>query len=198
MKDVPKKSPAVATGKRFASVRELLKETGSDPETSERVAKMERESRLVGVLISLRQQANLTQQQMAKKLNVTQSAISKLESSKDEELTLENLRKYSEATGQRLIVNIGKPLNHVEAVKYHAFGIKDQLGALARMARQDGELEQSIQAFFGEAFFNILEILARCQDQMPGNEAEIRVKKLGSPVRGDTRRQSLQIEEIAA
>jgi hypothetical protein len=70
-------------------------------------------------------------------------------------------------------------MNHVEAVKHHAFAIRDHLSSLAEMADQDGEINQAIQGFFGEAFFKILEILSKCQEQLPSEKPEISVKKLG-------------------
>ena len=181
--ELKKNHPAAATGNRFASVADLMKGTDTPQPIVDKVAQLERESRIVGVLISMRQQAKMTQQQMAEKIGLTQGAISKLESSNDADLTFEEVRKYSKATGQRLIVNIGKPMSHVEAVKYHAFGIKEHLSSLAEMAHQDGDMKQAIQAFFGEAFFYLLDIFDKCQNQMPSDEPEIRIKKVGSPIK---------------
>lgn len=76
----------------------------------------------------------------------------------------------------------GEPLTHVEAVKVHALGIKKRLTALAELAQKDEEIERSIQGFFGEAFFNILGILAKCHEKMPHNSGvQLRVELIGSP-----------------
>jgi hypothetical protein len=78
--------------------------------------------------------------------------------------------QYAKATGERIGVWFGKPLNHVESVKYHALAIREDLSALAKLAHRDEELQTAIQAFFGEAFFNMLTILAECQVKMPNAE----------------------------
>jgi hypothetical protein len=43
------------------------------------------------------------------------------------------------------------------------------LESLAQIANRREELEKDIQAFFGEAFFNTLTILAAGGDKLPGN-----------------------------
>ncbi len=52
----------------------------------------------------------------------------------------------------------------------YALAIRRRLSALAELAQEDEELEPAIQGFFGEAFFNILTILEKCQQEMPGSE----------------------------
>jgi hypothetical protein len=64
--------------------------------------------------------------------------------------------------------------------------------ALAKIAQKGEDLEKSIQAFFGEAFFNLLDILAQCQGQMPnsqGDKVEIRLEIIGctSAIKPSTR-----------
>ncbi len=101
---------------------------------------------------------------------MTQSAISKLEAGKDSEVTVRHISRYAKATGERIGLWFGKPLSHVQSVKNHAMAIKDHLSALAKLAHRDEELHTAIQAFFGEAFFNMLTILAECQEKMPNTE----------------------------
>jgi hypothetical protein len=73
-------------------------------------------------------------------------------------------------------------MNHVEAIKAHALGMRERMLALAKIAQQDGQLEREVQAFFGEAFFNILTILATCQQQMPNkNEFEFKIEIQSAP-----------------
>jgi transcriptional regulator with XRE-family HTH domain len=120
--------------------------------------------------------AGLTQDEMAGKLGVSQGCVSKWESGLDEELTLKVIADYARITDERIGICLGKPMTHVEAVKANAFALRDRLRALASLAKDDSQLEQSIQAFFGEAFFNLLGIFENCQKEMPGREDfEIRV-----------------------
>ena len=52
------------------------------------------------------------------------------------------------------------------------------------MAHGDSDMEQAIQAFFGEAFFNILTILSKCQNEMPNSkDVQVRMKQIGNPTK---------------
>ena len=175
-----KKAPTVPTGRRYNSVEELLEGELIADEVKSLVRDLDKETCLVQQMVEMRKAAGLTQQQMADALGKTQGAISKLESSLDSELTVAEMHEYSNATKQRFMILFGKPLNHVEAVKWHAFGIRDHLSALASLAHKDEDIESAIQSFFTEALTNILSIVAKCHTELPnGNRvSEIRLKKL--------------------
>jgi len=162
-----KKGRARPTGKRYSSVQELMRGENIASEVQSRVAELEKEGAVTEFLANLRVAAGLTQAQVAEKFGVSQSAISKLEAGRDEDLTLGDVRQYAEVTGRGIVLSFGKPLTHVKAVKFHASEIKQHLTALAKLAQKDVELESSIRGFFGEAFFNLLTILAECSQQMP-------------------------------
>lgn len=164
----PKKNDAKPTGRRYASVDEFLKgELPSD--IGDGVRKLATETRLTRTLAAMRVKAGYTQETLGEKMDPprTQSTISKLEAGRDEELTLADIREYSRVLNERVGFVFGPPLNHVEAIKGHALEMKRHMLALAKIAQQDGEMEREIQAFFGDAFFNILSILATCQGNMP-------------------------------
>lgn len=182
MDETPEKpSPTKPTGRRYASVAAMLKGEGFPDDVKGKLAAIENETGVVHCLEKLRWASGHTQEDVAKVLGCTQSAISKLESGRDEDLTLGQIRAYAEVTQQRFGLVFGKPMNHVEAVKAHALAIRRHLTGLAHLARQDEDLEKAIQAFFGEAFFNILDILSRCQTEMPnGGNIEVRVLQTDS------------------
>jgi transcriptional regulator with XRE-family HTH domain len=167
---------AKPTGRKYGSVAELMRGEGVSQEVQGRVKELENETRVVLQLAKLRQAAGITQEEMAKFLGVTQSAISKLESGTDGEVTLREIKEYARATDQRIGVMFGKPRTHVESVKCHALAIKHHLECLAQIANRHDELEKDIQAFFGQAFFNILNILAECGDKLPGNGKDFEVR----------------------
>lgn len=176
-----KKAHLPLTGRRYNSVDEFLAGECVSADVRSAVSTLDKETAVVETLIRARRDAGLTQQQMADKIGKTQGAISKLESSSDPEITLEELAAYAKATGQNFGVMIGKPMNHIESVKYHAFGIKEHLSKLAKEAHRNEEVEQAVQAFFGEAFFNILTILSKCHDEMPnGSTIQVRMRKVGN------------------
>src|SRR6266498_4851583 len=171
--DHKKDAATKPTGRRYSSVDELMRTEGIPQEVQAKVSEIEAATKVVEQLSLLRQMAGLTQEEMAPVLGFTsQSAVSKLESGLDEEITIGQIRKYVEASGQRVGIVFGKPLNHVESVKAHAFGMKNHLSALASLAHKGDDLKIEIQAFFGEAFFNILTILSQCQAEMPEMKPE--------------------------
>lgn len=176
MEDKTDRAPAEPTGRRYDSVRDLMIGESIPAKVQEKALQIEKDTRVVSQLALLRQKVGITQEQMAKHLEVTQSAISKFESGNDDDITIRFIREYARATKQNISITLGKPLNHVEAVKVYALGIKGRLEALATIANQNEALEKDIKGFFGEAFFNILTILATCSDKLRKNTPEFEVR----------------------
>jgi transcriptional regulator with XRE-family HTH domain len=177
-----KKTAAKSTGRRYTSVEELMRVEGVSDEVQKHFKEIVNATRVVHQLAHLRHIAGLTQEEMAEKLGISQSAVSKLETGRDEDLTLAQIREYAKVSGQRICIVFGKPLQHVEAVKICANGMRHHLSALASIAHKGEEMEKEIQAFFGEAFFNILDILAGCQGEMPDpGKIDFRLEVLEQP-----------------
>jgi len=186
------------TGRRYASVLDMLKNEGVSSEICQQVETLNAETKVVRRLVLLRTQAGLTQSDLAKKIGCTQSRISKVEASKDIDLTLGAIRDYVKATNGRINFGFGMPVNHVQAVKAHAFSIKRHLELLADIAKKHDELEPHIQGFFGEAFFNILGILSECHEQMPNSarpEFEMSLSPQSEPFPSVRRLAALEDEE---
>lgn len=172
-----KTDPPQPAPERYGSLDELMAATGVSADTQKAVRELAKGSQLTRHLAALRTTAGLTQAAMAERLDCTQSCISKLEAGADEDVTMKQLRAYAEATGQSIGVAVGQRPNHVEAIKNYAAGIHYHLQALAKLAHQDEELEAGIQSFYNEALLNILDIIGRCQNQMPhAGKVEIRVE----------------------
>lgn len=182
--DINNKTSTEPTARRYSSVADLLKGEGASRELQESVSDLSKATQLTRQLACMRTKAGLTQAQMAERLNCTQSCISKIEAGQDDELTIRVLREYAQATDLRIGLNMGKPLTHVEAVKAHALALRERLNALAAIARTNGEMQTNIQAFFGEAFFNLLDVFESCQRQMPGaGDFEIQLEIHAEPNR---------------
>lgn len=182
MNTIPDKTEqAKPTGRRYMSVSDLLQGEKVTGEVRAEFSALDSQTRVVQQLVSLRARVGMTQTEFAKKIGCTQSRISKIEASKDADITLGVIRDYVQATESRISLFCGKPVSHVESVKNHAMSIRRHLEALADIAHKHDELEPHIQGFFGEAFFNILSILAECQNQMPKGreEFEMHLTSLG-------------------
>ncbi len=81
-------------------VRRLKAKWLKDPEFKKAYEKMAPEFRLAKTLISARVKAGLTQQELAQRMNTTQSAVARLEAGNSLP-SLKSLYRYAEATGTR-------------------------------------------------------------------------------------------------
>jgi len=159
------------TDRSYESFGDFIKGENVSVDVQQKIAEIESVTNVVTMLAAMRTRAGLTQEQMSEKLGNTQSAISKIENGRDEAIMLTTIQAYAAATGERIMAVFGPPLNHYEAVQMHAAGLKENLLALAKRANQQEELETEIQAFFGQAFFHILNILASCEKVLPRRAA---------------------------
>jgi transcriptional regulator with XRE-family HTH domain len=168
----PRKNNLLPSGRRYKSVAALMEAQNTPGEIREEVQKLAASTRVVDELCRMRTRAGLTQAQIAERIGCTQSRISKMEGSIDRDLSLGEIFDYVKATGSQISIGIGKPLTHVQSVKAHAAGIRKHLRSLADLAKKHDELEPDIQAFFGEAFFNLLKILSECQGALERERVE--------------------------
>ena len=168
------------TEREYLSVKDLLRGERISSKVRQGVEKIADESRLSHLLTKMRIHAGLTQCDMAKKLQIAQGTVSKIENSNDADLTVGIICKYTAETRQRISLHIGKPLNHVEAVKHHAFAMREHLLELAKLAKQhedDESIEQEIHAFFGETLLNVLHVVGSCANELPrGKDFEFRME----------------------
>ncbi len=163
-------TPSPATRpQRFASVRDLVKATAADGGQVREFDRRIKGSVIVNALIRSRAAAGMTQADVAEKMTCTQSAVSKLEHVADAELTLQDIASYLHATGGRLNLGIGKQPNRVERIKELAICLKSELESLADLSSNsdDPSIRQSINGFFGEAWFNLFKILCDTTSRLP-------------------------------
>lgn len=160
--------------KRFASVRDLVKATAPNDTQVREFDRRIKGSIIVNALIRTRAAAGMTQADVAEKMACTQSAVSKLEHAADAELTLQDIASYLHATGGRLNLGIGKQPNRVERIKELAICLKGELECLADLSSNsdDPSIRQSINGFFGEAWFNLFKILCDTTSRLPKEPEE--------------------------
>lgn len=85
----------------MTDVNELFEEWKKDPEFVKEYEALEEEFSLASALISARSQADMTQEDVAKKMATSQSYIAKLEGGAVSP-TMKALKRYAAATGSRL------------------------------------------------------------------------------------------------
>ena len=86
-------------------LKDLKKRLMEDPEFREEYARADEEYKLIKALVRARTAANLTQEELARRLGTTQSAIARLEGGRVSP-SYATLRRYAEATGTRLTVGL--------------------------------------------------------------------------------------------
>lgn len=90
---------------KTTTLNELKKRYMEDPEFREAYALVDEEYALVETLVRARTAANLTQEEVARRIGTTQSAVARLEGGKVSP-SFATLRRYAEATGTRLTVGL--------------------------------------------------------------------------------------------
>ena len=175
--------PAKSAPRTYASVEDLIKGEGLGDKVQQAYAQLVQDTCVTDGLTRLRRRSKLTQAEIAQRLGVTQAAISKIESGRDETLTLAIISAYASTSRQRITFSFGKPLTHVEAVKQHALGLRHHLEALASLAHKDEAIARDIAGFFREASLNIDQIVAHCRERLPKNtKVEVRMQTHVGPI----------------
>jgi len=91
--------------RRFRTFREHLKEELKDPEFRREFEKQRRYLALSMKILKLRKKKGLTQAELARRMDTSQQAISRIESGDYEGFTLKTLEKFAEATGTHLKID---------------------------------------------------------------------------------------------
>ena len=89
----------------MSRVSELKKKWMKDPEFRQEYEALETEFSIVRMLIDAMQKANLTQEEVAKRMQTRQNVIARLESGKANP-SIATLRKYAKATGTKLTMQM--------------------------------------------------------------------------------------------
>jgi transcriptional regulator with XRE-family HTH domain len=153
--------------KRYSKVSDMVEATAS-PDFAEAFKKQVAERQLIQKLQLLRVHCGLSQADVADRLKCTQSKISKLESGKDNDLSIGDLLGYANATGYGIqIVFIKEDEKLVDEVKYHFFETKKLMERLVELADVDEDIAKGIAGFFGEACLNFVTMLLEKVKKLP-------------------------------
>ena len=87
-------------------VKKLHEKWMKNPEYVKEWEAAEEEFAIARALIKARAKANLSQAEVAKRMNTTQSAIARLEGGANPSINM--LRRYAKATGTRLEINLSQ------------------------------------------------------------------------------------------
>jgi transcriptional regulator with XRE-family HTH domain len=160
---IPMKKPT-----QHRSVSDMVRDLSEDRAFAEEFANRLSERQLIKVLTVLRTRAGLSQQELAERLQCTQSKVSKLESSKDADVRLGDLMNYTGAVGYGLrVFLVPKGQKIVDEVKMHACVISRLLDRLVKLAGEGGVMTRAVARFLGEATFNLTRLVKEAAAGLP-------------------------------
>jgi len=142
---------------KYKNFGEMISALGEDELTRELKREIEKKA-LAKFLFFLRCKANLTQEELAKRMKCTQSRISKIEDSYDEDLAIKDIIDYGKALG--FILEIGlrpKDVRIVDQLHYHINGIKLCLNQLTKLSDGDESIEKGILDVCKQTLFKMIE-----------------------------------------
>jgi len=159
--------------KKYKSVLEMEKDLGESSDFYSSLEKEIKGQRVARAIFSIRNKKGLTQKELSEKMKITQSAVSKLESSPDKKITIGQLLAVSRAMGTTTeLLIFDKEMKSVDKVKYHWFKIKAELDNLISLCNGDKEIQKGVQQFTEEAFINITSGLIKQLERVKGGKQE--------------------------
>jgi len=155
---------------KYKSVEEMAAATIPSQEFNKELSRQLRARSVANHLVALRGSRGLSQQDIAKRMECSQSRISKLEQTDDEDLRLGDVARYLNAVDFSLQIGMTErkqPL--VDTVKYHVFAIRQALRKLIKLAHMDEDIARGVAGFFGEACYNFIKMMQKSVEEMPSD-----------------------------
>lgn len=163
--------------KKSAKISDLLNEMGIDKEIVKGVEKNIKNHSISQGLTTLRAKADLTQSEMAKKMGVSQSFISKLEVASNDQIKLGDFDKFVSTLGYELTITVSKPQNIAEKIKNTYNQLSALLTELQQYAVNDAAILKSIANFELEATHNMLHLASALLESSASKLNKIQPRK---------------------
>jgi transcriptional regulator with XRE-family HTH domain len=154
--------------KQFKNVNELIKGISEDENFKKDAIKQISENGLGKFLFFLRCEHRMTQKELAEKMGCTQGRVSKIESAKDDSLSIKDFIDYGNALGLELEIGFrSKEMKWVDMVKYHAFQMQRYLNNIVQVAKEDKALEEGALNFCFETLKNVPVLILNTMSKLP-------------------------------
>ena len=154
--------------KQFKNVTDLIKGISEDENFKKNAVKQISENGLGKFLAFLRCEHRLTQHGIAEKIGCTQGRVSKIESAKDDSLSIRDFIDYGNALGLELEIGYRpKKMTWVDMVKYHAFNMQTYLNRMVEVAKEDKAIEAGVLDFHLEALKNVPTMILESMSKLP-------------------------------
>lgn len=147
--------------KKAKNISELMNNVGLKKSTKESVEKEKQRRSLSNLLTIIRCDHNLTQKQLAKKIGCHQSKISKVESSYDEDIKIDDLLKYAKALNLQLGIGFNrKKAKIADLIKYHLNKTQQYYEKLVKLAQDDPALDAGVGEFIEAMSIKSIKVMA--------------------------------------
>jgi transcriptional regulator with XRE-family HTH domain len=161
-------------GKTYKSVEDMVRGVLGDKD-GDKFEKEQAARELANNLSAIRCLKNLSQAELAKKIGCSQSAISKIEHSKDAMISIGELQMYAQALELQVIISFENQGEcAVNKIKYHAAEIRKQLDILSHAAGKDVKIFEGVAKFFNEAMLNVLAIFAESAKKLDSHARKLK------------------------
>ncbi len=158
------------------SVSEMLGRATGDKglqrELEERVGRR----KIAKMLFRLRSSAELTEEQLGRKLGISGEEVSRIEHTDTDNLSVGVFVRYVRAAGFDVAMLFHpQKITAVEWVKWHFMECNRKLSALAELAQgeeRDSQILSGIRHFLGEAIFNFLDMLSDSAKRLPSGRSK--------------------------
>lgn len=138
----------------------VLADICDDQTLSAEVERELRETRFATMMVENRVRKGLTQKDIADRMGVSSSTVSRLENSRDAELQYGEVESYLKALDLDLSVTVfDKNMSTTDWIKYNVFEIQrllEHLTTIAKECNDDPTIVDGISKFRGEVLFNFL------------------------------------------
>jgi transcriptional regulator with XRE-family HTH domain len=167
---------------KFKSTADAAAHLAGEPEVAKRVKSEIRRNELVSTLLQMRIDKGLTQEQIAERMGVNPSTVSRIESGNDRQLKWTDIVGYVAALKIQMgILFDDETLPAATRIKQCVFKIDEELKFLAEHAKQQGDepaIVQGIDRFYRDVLFNFAIRFAENRNQL---DSVMKVIKFPSP-----------------
>jgi len=161
--------------KQFKNVADLITNLSEDESFKKDAVKHISENGLGKFLVFLRCNHRLAQKELAEKMGCTQGRISKIESAKDDSLSIKDFMDYGNALDLELEIGYrNKKMRWVDMVKHHAFEMQKYLNLMVESAKEDKAIETGVLDFHLETLKNVPQLILDSMSKLP----QVRFNKL--------------------
>jgi transcriptional regulator with XRE-family HTH domain len=145
---------------KFKSAAEAAAQLAEDPQIEKRVKDEICRNTVISVLLEMRIDKGLTQEQIAEAMGCDPSVVSRIESGNDRQLKWTDIMAYCNALKVQMNILFDDPaLPAADRIKQYVFKIHEDLESLAKLAKEVGgedDIAREIDRFYKQVLFNFL------------------------------------------